>query len=398
MSLYPESDGRHGSTLLPTRFRMHAVNTSMPPLLCTPLHTEHQRLGAKMVGFNGWEMPLHYGSQIAEHHRVRQHCAMFDVSHMTVVDIAGAGGREFLRYLLANDVARLQGKRQALYSAMLNEHGGIIDDLMAYALPNGYRLVVNCATRDKDLSWIELQARKFDVTVAERQDLAIIAVQGPEAIGAVCKVVTANLASRIAALARFGALLDGDVYWARTGYTGEDGVEIILPGKDAAALWRQLSDAGVTPAGLGARDTLRLEAGLNLYGQDMDERVLPLEANMAWTIAWQPTERDFIGRRALETAREHGVSSKLVGVALLGRGVLRAGQPLYFSGGKSGGEQKQVGALTSGGFSPTLGYAIGMARVPVELGEEALVEIRGQRKPVKLSTPGFVRQGKAVEI
>lgn len=356
----------------------------------TPLYACHVEAGAKMVDFGGWDMPLHYGSQVEEHLAVRRDSGMFDVSHMTVLDVSGANAAAFLRYLLANDVSRLvPGK--ALYSPMLNEQGGIIDDLIVYALDSGqYRIVSNCATRDKDLAWMTEQAAPFAVTLVERQEVALIAVQGPRALAAVTSLCNESVATAIAALCPFHAAMIGDWYVARTGYTGEDGVEIMLPAEAAVTLWQQLLEAGVVPAGLGARDTLRLEAGMNLYGNDMDEGITPLEVNMGWTVAWEPAERDFIGRAALEQQRRDGVAWQLVGLVMTERGVLRSHMPVHVDG------SAPVGEITSGTFSPSLGHSIALARVPAGQWDKAEVEMRGKRIAVRLVKPGFVRHGKKV--
>ncbi len=358
----------------------------------TPLYDEHRRLGARLVAFAGWDMPLHYGSQIEEHHAVRRSAGMFDVSHMTLVDVDGAGARDFLRRLLANDVDRLRQPGRALYSCMLNPAGGVVDDLIAYFLaPGQYRLVVNAATRDKDLAWMAQQAADFEVRVGERPELAMIAVQGPEARQHLLPLLPAALARAAEGLAPFTAVADQAWFLARTGYTGEDGFEIMLPAEEAVALWRQLEAAGVRPAGLGARDTLRLEAGMNLYGQDMTEDTTPLESGLAWTVAWDPAERDFIGRTALEAQRAAGLSRRLVGLVLAGRGVMRAHQPVFTASGE--------GVVTSGGFSPTLARSIALARVPAagaEPGSDCSVEIRGRRLPARVVRPPFVRHGKAL--
>src|SRR5262245_32991623 len=266
----------------------------------TPLYDKHLQAGGKIVDFAGWDMPLNYGSQLNEHHQVRQDAGVFDVSHMTVIDVTGKQARDFLRHLLANDVGKLQNSGKALYTCMLNEQGGIIDDLIVYWLgEQRYRLVVNASTREKDFAWIQQQCRElrdFDVQVALRADLAILAVQGPNAIAKSALVFSAECYARVQALHAFEVLEDGSYCIARTGYTGEDGLEVILPGREASAFWDKLLFAGVKPCGLGARDTLRLEAGLNLYGADMDESTTPLESNLSWTVAWEPAERNFIGR------------------------------------------------------------------------------------------------------
>ena len=354
----------------------------------TVLIGKHLEAGAKVVDFHGWDMPLHYGSQIEEHHAVRTDAGMFDVSHMTIVDLTGARTREFLRYLVANDVAKLTTPGKALYTGMLNEAGGVIDDLIVYFMTEEFfRLVVNSATREKDLAWINAQAKAFDVTVTERPEFAMIAVQGPNAKAKVATLLDDAQKAAVAGMKPFFGVQAGNLFIATTGYTGEDGYEISLPNADAADFWQKLLDAGVKPAGLGARDTLRLEAGMNLYGQDMDETVSPLAANMGWTIAWEPSERNFIGRTALEAQRAAS-TFKLVGLVMEQKGVLRHGQKVMVTGGE--------GEITSGTFSPTLGYSIAMARVPATVGDTAEVDIRGKLVPVKVVKPSFVRMGKKV--
>ncbi len=356
----------------------------------TPLHDEHLRQGAKMVDFAGWDMPIHYGSQVEEHHAVRRGAGMFDVSHMTVVDLGGARCRDFLRLLVANNVDKLQDAGKALYSCMLNERGGVIDDLIIYFLRDDFfRLVVNSATRDKDLAWIGRQAQPFAVRVTERPELAMVAVQGPQARERVLGLLDPDDRERAALLPPFFAAALDDWFIARTGYTGEDGFEIMLPGDAAVALWRGLEAAGVRPCGLGARDTLRLEAGMALYGADMDEDVTPLEAGLNWTVGWEPQDRDFIGRAALERQRAEGVPRKLVGLVLEDRGVLRNHQKVVVAGI---GE----GEITSGSFSPTLGRSIALARVPAATGERCQVEIRGRLLEARVVKPPFVRHGEVL--
>ncbi|GBE11011.1 MAG TPA: glycine cleavage system aminomethyltransferase GcvT [Gammaproteobacteria bacterium] len=353
----------------------------------TALHSRHLEAGARMVDFGGWDMPLHYGSQIEEHHRVRRDAGMFDVSHMAVLDFEGAGAQALLRRLLANDVARLREPGKALYSCMLNAHGGVIDDLIVYFLTDGrFRMIVNAATRDKDRAWIERQAEDFDVRVRERADTAMIAVQGPQARERALQALPPPAARAAEALASFHGAPAGDWFVARTGYTGEDGLEVILPAGEAPAFWDALRAAGVAPCGLGARDTLRLEAGLNLYGADMDESTTPLESGLAWTVAWDPPERAFIGRETLEAQRgtDH---ARLVGLVLKEKGVLRNHQKVRV-GGVAAGE------ITSGGYSPTLARAIALARLSGVGGDSCRVEIRGKLVPARTVKPPFVRHGK----
>ena len=357
----------------------------------TALFSTHQAMGGKMVDFGGWDMPLHYGSQIEEHHKVRQHAGMFDVSHMTVVDITGADAKAYLQYLLANDVAKLDNLvGKALYSGMLTPEGGVIDDLIVYNMSGWYRVVVNCSTREKDLAWMEKIARDFKVALKERTDLAMIAVQGPQAIAITKTLVNKEAASLIEQLKVFQGLASGEWFYGRTGYTGEDGLEIMLPNDAAANFWQQLAEAGVAPCGLGAKDTLRLEAGMNLYGHEMDETISPLVANMGWTIAWEPSSRQFIGRSALEAESAAGIQQKLVGLVLRERGVLRAEQVV------SSENSPQKGVITSGTFSPSLGYSIALARVPATIGSQCQVDMRGKLVTVDVVAPNFVRHGKAL--
>jgi len=353
----------------------------------TILNATHRALGAKMVDFGGWDMPLNYGSQLEEHHVVRRDAGMFDVSHMTVVDLHGAKTRAFLRRLLANSVDKLKNPGKALYSCMLNERGGVIDDLIVYFLGEDFfRVVVNASTRDKDLAWIEQQAKAFDVRVTERAELAMIAVQGPNARAKVQSLLSPDVREKASKIGKFVATEGDGLFIARTGYTGEDGYEIIVPETQAVALWNKLIAAGVAPAGLGARDTLRLEAGMNLYGQDMDETVTPWEAGLAWTVALDEG-RDFIGRGALEQQKSGGVPRVMVGLVMDDKGVLRHGQRVVTPHGD--------GEILSGTFSPTLGKAIAFARVPAGIGADAQVDIRGRLVPVRVMKYPFVRDGRS---
>lgn len=356
----------------------------------TTLYDEHIACGAKMVDFHGWMMPLHYGSQINEHNIVRTDAGMFDVSHMTIVDLHGSGCRDFLRYLLANDINKLTEQGKALYTGILNASGGVIDDLIVYYFADDfYRLVVNSATREKDLAWIEQHASGYAVEIQVRDDLALLAVQGPKAPEKVHSLLTPEQNQAIDGMKPFYGVQTGDLFIATTGYTGEKGYEIAMPKEQVIDFWHKLLKAGVHPAGLGARDTLRLEAGMNLYGQDMDESVSPLAANMGWTIAWKPEDRQFIGREALEKLREQG-TEKLVGIVMRDKGILRAGQVVRFTDDL--GELKE-GVITSGSFSPTLGFSIALARVPNGIQDKAIVEIRQREMPVEVVKPGFVREG-----
>jgi len=353
----------------------------------TPLYAAHLASNAKMVEFHGWNMPLHYGSQLKEHEAVRTAAGMFDVSHMTVIDILGAGGRQFLRRLLTNDVDQLKHVGRALYTCMCNEHGGILDDLIVYQrTPDNYRLILNSATRAHVLPWIHDKSAGFSTGIQERHELAMLAVQGPEAIKKTLDVLNASQADAVSTLAPFECVDVDDWFFARTGYTGEDGLEIVLPEEEIIPLWNQLLEAGVAPCGLAARDTLRLEAGLLLYGQDMDETTTPLNSGLSWTIQWEPHDRDFIGMTALASQKHHGVKQKLVGLTLNEPGIMRAGQTVLL-------DDKPIGLITSGTYSPTLKCSIALARVSKELEREACVDIRGKHLPVSVGKPRFLKQG-----
>ncbi len=353
----------------------------------TPLHPAHLAAGAKMAPFAGWEMPMHYGSQIREHHAVRTDAGVFDVSHMQIADLRGPGAAGFLRRLLANDAARLRAPGRALYSCMLNAVGGVMDDLIVYRLhDDAFRLVLNAGCAAKDLTWMRRQMQGFEAELEAREGLGLLAVQGPQAVRHLHALLPAGLQPGLK-LPPFHACTAGrDWMAARTGYTGEDGFEIMLPAAAATGLWRALLGRGVQPCGLGARDTLRLEAGLNLFGRDMDETVTPLECGLAWTLAWEPADRGFIGRAALETEREKGGLPRFMGLIMAGRGVLRDGQRVWAG-------DAEAGVVTSGGFSPTLNRAIALARLAPEAGADLSVDIRGKRVPVQAVKPPFVRRG-----
>ena len=358
----------------------------------TVLNEAHRAMNARMVDFGGWDMPVNYGSQIEEHNAVRSNCGMFDVSHMCPVDLVGADCRKFLSRLVANDVAKLQVSGKALYAAMLNDAGGVIDDLIIYFISETrFRIVINAGTALKDLDWMQAKVAewKLDVSITQRRDgnepLGIIAVQGPNARAKVWEVLPQAKAATEGLKAFFAAEVD-QYFIASTGYTGEDGYEIMLPAGEAEALWNKLNAAGVAPCGLGARDTLRLEAGMNLYGQDMDESVSPLDAGLSWTVAMKD-ERDFVGKAALTAA---GQQKQFLGLILLDKGVLRGHQTVVTKQGN--------GEITSGSFSPTLQQSIALARLPlgVAIGDEVEVDIRGKLLKAKVTKPVFARNGKAV--
>ncbi|MDP2027993.1 glycine cleavage system aminomethyltransferase GcvT [Sulfuriferula sp.] len=352
----------------------------------TPLNAIHRRMGAKMVDFGGWDMPVNYGSQIEEHHQVRRDAGMFDVCHMLVVDVRGDDVRGFLRGLVANNVDKLKVSGKALYACMLNPNGGVIDDLIIYFMTEDwFRIVVNAGTADKDVAWMQKQAEGHGLSITPRRDLAMIAVQGPNARARVWAAIPGSQAAT-EAMKPFNAVAFQQYFIARTGYTGEDGFEVILSAPEAEAMWQRLADLGVKPIGLGARDTLRLEAGMNLYGQDMDETTNPLESGLAWTVDLQ-SPRDFIGKSALQS---RDINYQLAGLVLLDKGVLRAHQTVH--------TQHGAGEITSGTFSPTLEQSIALARIPLGIapGAEVDVAIRDKKLKAKVVTYPFARNGQAL--
>lgn len=357
----------------------------------TALYEAHMAAGGKIVDFFGWQLPMHYGSQLAEHHAVRRAVGMFDVSHMTVVDIVGPDAQAWLEVVLANNIQKIS-EGQALYSLMLNHQAGILDDCIVYARADGrYRMVYNAATFEQVSSWLKQQAQSMSVRLTWRDDVSMLAVQGPEAMTVLASVLP-QYADALVRLKPFNFIEDETHFIATTGYTGEQGVEIILSHANVLALWQALLAAQVQPCGLGARDTLRLEAGFNLSGQDMDASTNPWMANVGWTIAWQPKARQFIGKEALLSLNEKE-QVPLVGLIMTEKGVLRSQMPVYLM---QGGEQVGQGVITSGGFSPTLGYAIALARLPMVPNAGAEVRIRHRALPVTITQPAFVRRGRAV--
>lgn len=358
----------------------------------TPLYHIHKATGAKLVPFAGWEMPLQYTSIIEEHTYVRQDAGVFDVSHMRAIDLHGKDVIAFLRYLLANDIQKLTTDGQALYGCMLNESAGILDDLITYRInARFYRLVVNAGTTDKDLDWIKTHALGYDVTVTPRDDLAMLAVQGPHAVEKLAPIFPADVFATLQQLSAFHAIEHQDYFIAKTGYTGESGVEILLPNQAAETFWQQLCAQNIHPAGLGARDTLRLEAGLNLYGQDMDESVTPLMSNLAWTVDLKDPTREFVGKAAYVAQKQQGGYRKLVGVVLQEKGVLRNHLKLY----RAQDDVDTLGEITSGTFSPSLQQGIGFARIEPLEASTCWVEIRGKRVPLQIIKPPFIKAGRA---
>ncbi len=353
----------------------------------TPLFNQHTKAKAKMVDFHGWSMPINYGSQISEHEEVRNNCGIFDVSHMAVVDFRGPDARNFVRRLISNDVDSLKEDYDSLYSAMLNTNAGVIDDLIAYRMEFGYRLVFNCARQEQDLKWISSISSDFEVEINERKDLGMVAIQGPQALNLLDELGLSSLNSK----KRFQGTYEDEVLAVKTGYTGEKGFEIILSNEKAELIWEKALKAGASPIGLAARDTLRLEGGMNLYGFEMDDSVSPLECNMAWTVSWLDEDREFIGKDSLLKQIEENNYRELVGIVLDERTILRHGQKLYLD------NKKQLeGVVTSGTYSPTLKKPIALARFPRKNKKTCFAEARGKLIQAKIGSPKFVIEGKVV--
>ena len=342
-----------------------------------------------MVDFHGWSMPINYGSQINEHNSVRENCGMFDVSHMTILDFSGKEVVQFIRKLIANDIEKLSEDFEGLYSAMLNEDGYVIDDLIAYKMDFGYRLVVNCATRGEDLKWISSKAKNFQVKMQERDDLSMIAIQGPDSSEVLSKC-PAPIVKVLESKKRQQGVSGNNMFAAKTGYTGELGFEVILPHDQAINLWQNAINAGALPVGLAARDTLRLEAGMNLYGFEMDDTITPFECNMSWTVDLNDSQRDFYGKEALIRSRLEE-EFELVGIMLEERAILRQGQTLYFDEDKS-----LEGIVTSGTYSPSLKKPIGLARIPKKNIKTCFAEVRGKKIFAKIGNPKFIKEGKEI--
>ena len=368
----------------------------LSPVQKTPFYQKHLDIGGKMVDFGGWMLPVNYGSQIDEHHCVRNNCGVFDVSHMTVSDITGSQTLDFLSKLLANDIEKIRGvEGKALYSCMLNEQGGVIDDLIVYYLNDQHcRIVSNAGTRDKDIAWMMEQAQAFDAQVAEKPGLALLAIQGPKALQVCANSLNSescgvNMAQLIDGLERFQGAFSEDnaLFVGRTGYTGEDGLELIAEASLLLDMWDALQAADVQACGLGARDTLRLEAGMALYGNDLDEQHTPLDSGLKWTVSLSDN-RDFIGKTALLAP----VKNKMVGLILVDKGVLRGHQTLHFKG-------EEIGEISSGTFSPTLQQSIALARVNAKtklaVGDAIQVQVRNRMLEARVAKYPFIRNGKA---
>lgn len=376
-------ENRQGSANVPAIFKVRDIM-----LKTTALHSRHRDLDAKLVPFAGWEMPLRYRSSLEEHRAVRNATGMFDVSHMCVVDLKGAKTTDLLKRILANDVGKLHHPGRALYTCMLNDRGGVIDDLIVYFLSSDqFRIVVNASTAEKDLAWLYEHAKTYGVEVCPRHDLGILAVQGPESRTKVSTNLDSDLARNTLDIEPFSCVLKNDLFVSRTGYTGEDGFELIAPHDQLIHLWDRLIIDGVQPCGLGARDTLRLEAALHLYGQDMDESVTPLECGLSWTVAWQPEDRHFIGRDALARLRGNSLR-KFMAFVLRDRGVLRNHMPVRDK------TKRLVGNITSGGYAPTMKASVALARVSVDAHPPFEVQIRDGWVIVDAVKPPFVRRNK----
>lgn len=354
----------------------------------TPLYDAHRALNAKIIDFNGWAMPLHYGSAIDEHLKVRESVGVFDVSHMTIVDVLGPGARLFLRKVLTNDVDKMQHTGKALYSCMCNEHGGIVDDLIVYLrAPDNYRLVLNSATKERDLKWLHKNIQGFKAGIQERNDLAILAIQGPKAFETVLSLLKPHEADNVSTIRAFECVEFDDWFFARTGYTGEDGLEISLPQEKITDFFNLLITNGIQPCGLAARDSLRLEAGLLLYGQDMDENTSLLESNLEWVVSFEPKDRDFIGMGALLAQKEEGIKHKLFGLVLTGSQIMRHGYEIDY------GAQSKAHIL-SGGYSPSLKKSIALARLPKDVGSTVLIKIRDTEIPAIVGSTRFIKNNK----
>ena len=357
----------------------------------TALHNQHLDSSAKMIDFHGWDMPINYGSQLSEHEQVRNSCGIFDVSHMTILDFEGKDVKEFLRKLLANDINALNEDFDGLYSALLNESGGILDDLIAYKLESGYRLVFNCATRESDISWVVSQVGDMNVSFSERLDLSMIAMQGPDVFEVLSRCFSAETSNELKKKRPFQGLMENGTLVTTTGYTGEKGVEIMIDNKKANSLWQKAIQSGARPVGLAARDTLRLEAGMNLYGFEMDKMISPLECNMAWTVSLKDKERSFIGKEAFELKKKNGDHDLLKGLLFEDRCIVRSNQEIFFDEKKT-----KEGIVTSGTYSPTLKKSIALARIVHSDKETCLAEVRGKIFTAAIGQPRFIKEGKVV--
>ena len=357
----------------------------------TALFDLHLAATAKMVDFYGWNMPLNYGSQLQEHVAVRNNCGAFDISHMTFLDLQGKNCKSFLRTLLANDISNLEDDGDGMYSAMLNESGGVIDDLIIYKMPFGYRLIVNCATRKKDIKWISNHIDDSSVVMLERKDISMLAIQGPKYNEVISHCLPSSLLTELENKNTFQGVLEGDLFVSKTGYTGELGVEVMLPSKNVEEIWNSVIKNGASPVGLGARDTLRLEAGLNLYGSEMDESISPLECNMQWTVSLNDVDRNFIGKESYLKKAKENQNLNLFGLVVEERAILRSKEIVYLE------EDAAVsGTVTSGSYSPTLKKSIALVRMPSTNSKFCFAELRGKKIYAKIGIPRFVKEGRII--
>jgi aminomethyltransferase len=371
------------------------TDAAAPRLKRTPLYDEHRALGARLVEFSGWEMPVQYSGILEEHRAVRERAGLFDVCHMGEFHIEGPGAVDFLQGLVPNNVARLTDG-QALYTQICNEQAGTLDDLLIYRLVNArYMAVVNAGTMESDWAWFTKQAaRHADMTLSNDSDTTgLIALQGPRALEILQPLTETDLGAIVYYHFAEGTVAGIACLISRTGYTGEDGFELYCASGDVVTLWRALLQAGVPhgliPAGLGARDTLRLEAGYCLYGHELNEQISPLEAGLGWSVKLEKGH-DFIGREALLAQKQNGLPRKLVGIELRDRGVPRAEYAILRDG-------KPIGALTSGTVGPTLGKALGMGYVSPENaapGTEIAIDIRGKAVPAVIVPLPFYKRAK----
>jgi aminomethyltransferase len=372
---------------------MTAHDTAATSLKRTPLYEQHVALGARIVEFSGFEMPVQYSSILDEHRAVRTHAGLFDVSHMGEFKVEGPDALAFLQHLVPNDVSRL-ADYQALYTQLCLPDGGTIDDLIIYHLAeNHYMLVVNAGNIDKDFAWVEEQSRNFDVQVVNQSDAtALLALQGPEA-QTILQTLTEEDLSGIRYYHFKPGVVDGvNCIISRTGYTGEDGFELYCASVDVVKLWNDLlaagQDRGLLAAGLGARDTLRLEASYCLYDHELNEQTNPLEAGLGWTV--KLNKGDFIGHDALVKFKEEGLKRKLIGIEMIERGIPRGGYAIYDN-------ERRIGTLTSGAPAPTLNKNIGMGYIDVAdaiVGKTVQIDIRGKRTAAQIVALPFYKRKK----
>lgn len=357
----------------------------------TALFETHLAASGKMVDFNGWTMPLNFGSQIEEHLMVRKKCGIFDVSHMTFLDFKGPGCKSFLRKILANDIESLLEDGDAIYSAILNESGGVLDDLIVYKMPFGYRLVINCATKEKVITWIKLHIKEHSLVMTLREDLSMLAIQGPNYLTVISQFLSKTLLNKLKDKRAFQGVIEDGILVSKTGYTGEMGVEVMIPSKEAKNTWLQAVESGANPSGLGARDTLRLEAGMNLYGFEMNDEISPLECNMAWTVSLEDKKREFIGKKSFELKKEKGNFHTLKGLRFKDRFIVRSNHEIFLD------HHKNVkGVVTSGTYSPTLKKSIALARMPPSDDKICFSEVRGKMIEASIGKPRFVKEGKII--